>query len=41
MGITSKYIKVKKHREAEQSADVEFIIDTGTVYSLVPGKTIK
>lgn len=40
MGITSKNIKVKKHRESDQSADVEFMIDTGAVYSLVPGRTL-
>ncbi len=40
MGITTRILKVKKLRAAEQSAEVEFIIDSGAVYSLVPGKVL-
>ncbi len=40
MGITSKFLKVKEHRKAAKVADVEFMIDSGVVYSLVPGKIL-
>ncbi len=36
MGLIFKAFKVKKSREAELSADLEFMIDLGAVYSLVP-----
>ena len=37
MGITSKYLTVKEYRKADKAAEVEFMIDSGAVYSLVPG----
>ena len=40
MGITTKTLKVKESRKAEQSAEVDFIIDSGAMYSLVPGKVL-
>ncbi len=35
MGLTFKNFEVKKSREAEESASMEFMIDSGVVYSLV------
>ncbi|MBA2407561.1 MAG: aspartyl protease [Chitinophagales bacterium] len=35
MGLTFKNFEVKKSREAEESASLEFMIDSGAVYSLV------
>jgi clan AA aspartic protease len=40
MGITTVLLRVKEHRKAEKFADVEFIVDSGAVYSLVPGKIL-
>ena len=40
MGITNAILRVKEHRKAEKFADVEFIVDSGAVYSLVPGKIL-
>src|SRR5215210_7897761 len=40
MGITTALLRVREHRKAEKFADVEFIIDSGAVYSLVPGKIL-
>lgn len=37
MGITTAILKVREHRKAEKAADVEFLIDSGAVYSVVPG----
>lgn len=37
MGITNAILKVKEHRKSEKVADVNFLIDSGAVYSLVPG----
>lgn len=36
MGITQKKLIVKKSFDAEAQAEVEFMIDSGAVYSLVP-----
>ncbi len=41
MGITTQYLKVKESRKADESTDVEFMVDSGAVYSLVPGKILK
>jgi clan AA aspartic protease len=41
MGITTQYLKVKESRKAKDSAEVNFMIDSGAVYSLVPGKILK
>ncbi len=40
MGITTVILRVKEHRKAEKFADVEFIVDSGAIYSLVPGKIL-
>ena len=40
MGITNAILKVKEHRKSEKIAEVNFLIDSGAVYSLVPGKIL-
>lgn len=40
MGITIAILRVREHRKSESFADVEFLIDSGAVYSLVPGKIL-
>ena len=40
MGITTAILKVKEHRKSEKVAEVNFLIDSGAVYSLVPGKIL-
>lgn len=40
MGITTVILTVREHRKAERSAEVEFLVDSGAVYSLVPGKVL-
>ena len=40
MGITTVIVKVREHRKSEKSAELEFLIDSGAVYSLVPGKIL-
>ena len=40
MGITTAILKVREHRKSEKFAEVEFLVDSGTVYSLVPGKIL-
>src|SRR5437868_8188651 len=40
MGITAVLLRVKEHRKAEKFADVEFIVDSGAIYSLVTGKIL-
>ncbi len=40
MRITTAILRVREHRKSTQFADVEFLIDSGAVYSLVPGKTL-
>ncbi|MBX9779935.1 MAG: aspartyl protease family protein [Chitinophagaceae bacterium] len=37
MGITTAYLIIKEHRKSTTSAEVEFLVDSGAVYSLVPG----
>jgi clan AA aspartic protease len=37
MGITTAILRVREHRKSEKFADVEFLVDSGAVYSLVPG----
>ncbi len=34
-------LKVKESRKADESMEVKFMIDSGAVYSLVPGKILK
>ena len=40
MGITTAILTVREHRKSAKSADVEFLVDSGAVYSLVPGKIL-
>lgn len=40
MGITTAILTVREHRKSKKSADVEFLVDSGAVYSLVPGKIL-
>ncbi len=40
MGITNAIVRVREHRKSKEFADVEFLIDSGAVYSLVPGKIL-
>jgi clan AA aspartic protease len=40
MGITTAILKIKEHRKSEKFAEVNFLIDSGAVYSLVPGKIL-
>jgi clan AA aspartic protease len=40
MGIIVKKLTFKEHRKAENSVELDFLIDSGAVYSLVPGKIL-
>jgi predicted aspartyl protease len=40
MGITNAILKVKEHRKSERVGEVNFLVDCGAVYSLVPGKIL-
>jgi clan AA aspartic protease len=40
MGITNAILKVTEHRKSEKFAEVNFLTDSGVVYSLVPGKIL-
>ena len=40
MGITNAILKVKEHRKSEKVAEVNFLIDSVAIYSLVPGKIL-
>src|SRR6266498_5551563 len=40
MGITTVILRVREHRKSEKFSDVEFLVDSGAVYSLVPGKIL-
>lgn len=40
MGITNAILKVREHRKSEKFAEVSFLVDSGAVYSLVPGKIL-
>jgi predicted aspartyl protease len=41
MGITSQKLVVKESRRARRKATVNFLIDSGAVYSLVPAPTLR
>lgn len=41
MGLTSQKLIVKESRRARRKATVNFLIDSGAVYSLVPEQTLK
>jgi len=38
MGITTAILRVREHRKSEKFSDIEFLVDSGAVYSLVPGE---
>ena len=40
MGITNAILKVKEHLKSTKVAEVNFLIDSGAIYSLVPGKIL-
>jgi clan AA aspartic protease len=40
LGITNAILKVKEHRKSEKIAEVNFLVDSGAIYSLVPGKIL-
>jgi|SRR5579862_1594689 len=41
MGLTHKMLLVKESRRAKKSHEVEFLIDSGAVHSVVPGTVLK
>ena len=41
MGLTSQKLLVKENRRARRKAAVNFLIDSGAVYSLVPAPTLR
>lgn len=41
MGLTSQKLVVKESHRARRKAKVNFLIDSGAVYSLVPATTLK
>jgi clan AA aspartic protease len=41
MGLTTPRLVVKERRRARKSATVDFLVDSGAVYSLVPGATLR
>ena len=41
MGLTNERFVVKESRRARRKTAVRFLIDSGAVYSLVPGPTLK
>ncbi len=40
MGITNAILKVREHRKSDKVAEFNFLVDSGAVYSLVPGKIL-
>ena len=40
MGITNAILKIREHRKSEKVAEVNFLVDSGAIYSLVPGKIL-
>ena len=40
MGITNAILKVREHRKSEKVAEVNCLVDSGAIYSLVPGKIL-
>ncbi|HYV94676.1 MAG TPA: hypothetical protein VE978_23075 [Chitinophagales bacterium] len=41
MGLTNLMFTVKKNRDSKKKKQVEFLIDSGAVYSLVPSPILK
>ncbi len=39
-GNSYKRLTFKEHRKSEKSVELDFLIDSGAVYSLVPGKIL-
>jgi clan AA aspartic protease len=40
MGITVARLTFKEHRKSSDSVELDFLVDSGAVYSLVPGKIL-
>lgn len=41
MGLTHQKLIIKAHHKAENKTEVTFLIDSGAVYSLVPGNVLE
>src|SRR5439155_24645771 len=41
MGLTTQKLMVKESRRARPKSAVNFLVDSGAVYSVVPGSTLK
>ena len=41
MGLTHVTLTVKPSRDHPESIEVKFLVDSGAVYSLVPGEQLK
>lgn len=41
MGLTNQELLVKRTRGARRKAAINFLVDSGAVYSLVPGVTLR
>ncbi len=41
MGLTNQKLVVKERQRARRKAEVNFLIDSGAIYSLVPSSTLK
>lgn len=40
MGITNAILRIREHRKSEVFTDVDFFVDSGAIYSVVPGKIL-
>ena len=40
MGITNAILTVREHRKYEKTAEVDFLVGSGAIYSLVQGKIL-
>ena len=40
MGITLARLTVREHRKSVEAVEVQFLVDSGAIYSLVPGKVL-
>ena len=40
MGITNVILTVREHRKSKKFTEVAFLVDSGSIYSLVPGKIL-
>lgn len=41
MGLTSQVVTVRPSRSSRRKVDIEFLVDSGAVYSLAPGKALR